>query len=130
MRLVGDLHTQEVEDGRCSRCELEARSHARFCAFCGKLLRQPPEDPGVVAANRFRGWFDQELHQFSDWDVLSGNGWNVAQLVAGGYVRMQNFDACLEEWDPPDFEDHLEEGRPWWDTLGFETGELTSDEGI
>jgi hypothetical protein len=131
MALVEYQMEREDKDGECSQCTHKARTPlARFCEFCGKPLKRPPEAQSLIAAEHFRSWFRQEMHEFSDWEILSENGWNVSWLIDGGYVKLEGFDRYLEDWDPEDYEDNLGEGRSWWATVLHEcsTGELKVDD--
>lgn len=113
------MHHAEVEEEHaiCARCEVQAKdSMNRFCGWCGKRIKHTePQDFNGIAAGRFASWFEQEMHELSDWELMEQNGWQLGWVTSGGFVKVDGFETILEDWEDPDWKDNLGEDRSWWD---------------
>lgn len=137
MLCVQDAKHEERGEG-CSYCEMRIKPEPlnRYCGFCGKSLKYSGSgepDYDAQAADRFRKWFDLEMHEFRDWEELANQGWQVGWLSTGGFVRLDDFAVRLEDWNPDDWEDHTSAAsdRTWWEDLLSDCtlGEITLDGG-
>jgi hypothetical protein len=121
----------ETKEGVCSTCDRDiSHPEATYCAFCGSRLIEVIAIEESVAA-RFADWFREDMNGFTEWEAVHDRGWYIGILLTGGYVQIQGFERYLEHWNPEDHEDHLGEGRSWWDSAVLNeitTGEVVRGE--